>query len=276
MNSRKFMVLSGATVALAGCTEDEETDDGAPDEGAFGDENEGDGESMEDQDAEERTEDAEGADDPDEGEGSEGEDEDDEEDEDAEEGEDGEDGGDGGDDESGAPYEFDGEGSEETDPFALRSGFTAVEFEHGGSGRFAVDLGSAGTNELLINADGPVEGSTGVGVDDGEYTLSIEADGAWSLVVSQPSASDPTALPASFDGETATHLGPFAFDGERSLAGSHEGSGRFLVEVLDEAGDLVERAIDDVGEIETTATVEHDGVCWIVLEADGEWSLSLE
>lgn len=175
------------------------------------------------------------------------------------------------------PHEFSGDDDEETEPFELKAGFTAVEFEHSGSGRFAVDLESeGGSGELLVNAGGAIDGSTARGVDSGTYSLSIEADGGWSLVISQPNADAPEALPVSVDGDTPAYFGPLAFDGEVAVTGHHGGEGNFLVEVLGESGDLIDQVVNEVGEVETSSSFGYDGAGWIVVGADGEWSLSIE
>ncbi|MDL5363779.1 hypothetical protein [Halalkalicoccus sp. NIPERK01] len=267
MNRRKFIIASGSMVAVAGCTGDEGDGNGAP---ANGDEDEptesAPGSSEEGNGTDESNGDDGGtAGDGDAGNESEDEERQDEETEEREE------------DEERGPHEFSGDGDEETEPFELAAGFTAVEFEHSGSGRFAVDLESEeGSGELLVNTSGAIDGSTARGIGSGTYSLSVEADGGWSLVVSQPSADAPEALPVSVDGDTPAYFGPLAFDGEVSVTGRHGGEGNFLVEALAENGDLIDQIVNEVGEVETSSSFGYDGAGWIVVGADGEWSLSIE
>lgn len=87
--------------------------------------------------------------------------------------------------------EVSGFGDKVTDPFTLARGLTIFTGSNDGSSNFIADLivwETGETEGLAMNAIGPVtESERSVTVERaGQYTLSVTADGAWSIVVTQP------------------------------------------------------------------------------------------
>ena len=71
--------------------------------------------------------------------------------------------------------------------FTLKSGIATFKMTHNGSANFAVILyDSYGNNiDLLANEIGPYSGSQVVPVQSGTYILDVEANGTWSIDITQ-------------------------------------------------------------------------------------------
>ena len=178
------------------------------------------------------------------------------------------------------PIGFEGDGATVTDAFTLEGGVTIVEAVHDGESNFVVELvpTDGDRRHLLVNVIGDFDGAAGVLVDDSEYLLDVDADGAWALEVLQPraTADEAESLPVTLDGASPTWAGPLRFDGLGTATGSHDGQGNFIVEVLlqdDHFPALVFNELDSF-EGETTFTVE--GVGYVTVDAAGPWTLTLE
>jgi hypothetical protein len=92
------------------------------------------------------------------------------------------------------PQTFSGRGPDVPPPFMLEMGVARFEMTHDGSSNFAVWLldREGGRVDLLVNEIGPFQGSTAVGVtadgfdaSPGVHYLDIEADGSWTVSVTQ-------------------------------------------------------------------------------------------
>jgi len=83
---------------------------------------------------------------------------------------------------------FSGQGQEATRVFRLNRGLARFSLAHTGDDNFIVWLldSSGDQIDLLVNEIGPFNGSAAVGIEQaGQYLLTVDADGAWQIVVTQ-------------------------------------------------------------------------------------------
>lgn len=178
------------------------------------------------------------------------------------------------------PIGFDGDGATVTDPITLEGGVTICEAVHDGESNFVVALGptDGDRSHLLGTVIGEFDGAAGVLVDDGEYLLDVDADGAWELAVGQPRADEDEAesLPVALEGESPTWAGPLLFDGLGTATGTHDGQGNFIVEVLPQDGRFPELVFNELDSFEGETTFTVEGVGYVTVDAAGPWELSME
>lgn len=177
--------------------------------------------------------------------------------------------------------EFSGSGQDVTETFTIEGGMTAFDFSHTGSSNFQVELiddGDGETAEYLVNEIGEYKGRKAIGLPASEYLLDITADGEWSVTIEQPrpADSDVEGLPVDLEDAGADYFGPYAFDGRTRIDATHDGESNFQVLVLNAEGSWVKLAFNEIGSFEGLTTFDHSGTGWLVVEADGEWTLALE
>ena len=83
---------------------------------------------------------------------------------------------------------FSGQGQEATRVFRLNRGLARFSLAHTGDRNFIVWLLDSRGDEvdLLVNEIGPFNGSAALGIEQaGQYLLTVDADGAWEIVVTQ-------------------------------------------------------------------------------------------
>lgn len=172
-----------------------------------------------------------------------------------------------------------------TDSFDHPGGLLVVDYEHEGRSNFIVEIWDEEADERVaipINKIGSVDGATGLSLGPGEYSLDVDADGAWSIGLANPIAprEEIRAPPASVNGDGPDVVGPVEFDGSFTATGSHSGDGNFIVWVYDEAdgGQFSGTSLfNEIGEVDDAQTREsHTGVAWVVVEANGEWDIEFE
>ncbi|MGQ7786607.1 TM2 domain-containing protein [Nesterenkonia sp. K-15-9-6] len=149
-----------------------------------------------------------------------------------------------------------------------------VTAEHSGSSNFALtvlDAQNQSTAELLVNTIGQYSGSTAWGVmslGDG-VSIQVSADGPWSITVEPFSAAEP--MPGSGSGD-----GVYLYDGgAATLHVTHNGQSNFVV--TEETDDLFNLGllINEIGPYEGSVAIQ-EGPSLIVVQADGEWTLSTD
>ena len=177
--------------------------------------------------------------------------------------------------------EFSGTGSTGVGPFTLSEGLSVFDMTHTGSSNYIVWLLDSGGKEvgLLANVIGNYDGSQATGVDSqGSYYLDVDADGPWSIDITQPRPSV-SSLPytTSFSGS-----GPLATALFRTGAGahtfsfSHSGSSNFVVWLLDMNGDYVDLLANEIGSTSgsTISGLEAGGYL-LNVDADGPWTVTI-
>lgn len=178
----------------------------------------------------------------------------------------------------------DSEAPHTTDSFELSTdGPIIVEYDHDGEDRFnAAFLDSA--EEVLaagINAIGPFEGRTLHSIDPQTASLTVVADGEWTIdVIELPVYDSGAPLPIEHESALTDVLGPIEFSEatETQFTFTASGGERHLVDVFDRAGEYsglrLFAADSDVDE--ETITQGISGVGYLLVESGGEWTLSIE
>lgn len=180
---------------------------------------------------------------------------------------------------------FEGTGSASTDEFELDDGFVAFEFEYAEEGNFMVDLVDAesGERDPLITMVGPVDGTMGIGISAGTYSLSVSASADWSLAVGQPGVPEEhlRSPPVLIENESHETIGPIEVDGRVTFSASHDAEGHFVAmfHEVDETRRNGTILFNQVGgppavfEGETDATLS--GVGWVDVAATGNYEIEI-
>lgn len=137
------------------------------------------------------------------------------------------------------------------------------------------------TEELLVNEIGSTSGVAAVPTEFGDYVFDIDADGPWSITVGQPFAppEEVRTVPNEASGQGPAVVGPLEIEDQVTVSGEHCGESNFIVNAYDEGdsgtfdGELI---FNDIGEVDDATLVDYPGIIWFDIEADGEWSLSIE
>ena len=180
---------------------------------------------------------------------------------------------------------FEGTGSTSTAEFELDDGFVAFEFEHAEEGNFMVDLVDAesGERDPLITMVGPVDGTMGIGISAGTYSLAVSASADWSLAVGQPGVPGEhlRSPPVLIENESHETIGPIEVDGRVTFSASHDAEGHFVAmfHEVDETRRNGTILFNQVGgppavfEGETDATLS--GVGWVDVAATGNYEIEI-
>ncbi len=168
------------------------------------------------------------------------------------------------------PYSISGSGPTEIEDVSVGDGLTIVEASHAGTGAFQVTL-----DETLVDETGAYEGETGGMLFEGKYPLEVQADGEWELSIRQPRPDSGESLPQTLTGEGNSVRGPFEFDGGTGATATHSGDGKFVVIVAPKKG-LAEVVFNESGEYDGSTSFNRHILSWVVIEADGEWSIELQ
>lgn len=182
------------------------------------------------------------------------------------------------------PQEFSGSGATVTDRFQLQGGFFVAVYQHtGGSSNFQVELKDPSGEErdrLIANEIGATEGVYGEGISEGEYIMDITADGDWIVDVRQPRVARGGGedIPLELSGDASDHYVAVNVNGIARVRATHEGRGNFVVESFTRRGErhLDSLVFNEIGDFEGETTLDYDGTTWIVIQADGPWTLTFE
>lgn len=164
--------------------------------------------------------------------------------------------------------------------FGLTEGPVTAAFSHEGESNFIVRLvptdGDLAGSVTLANTIGEVEGSQVVRVGAaGPYSLDVTAADDWELTLNQPTDPEPEPLPIDADGERFGYVGPYAFDGATTFAGSHDGDGPFVVSPIAVGDSPITTSIfNELGSFEGESTGTLPGPAYLNVRATGEWTLS--
>ncbi|SER88041.1 polysaccharide deacetylase family protein [Natrinema salaciae] len=180
--------------------------------------------------------------------------------------------------ESGRSHAVEGSGSSESQTVALDDGVLVANVSHDGS-TIAVDVSDvdgSGRSENLLTTSGNATGESIMAVESGTYGLEVDADGAWSIDLSQPAvrAADLTDLPVQASGTGSAFVGPLWTVGDARVVATHDGDGQFIVDGYGADGSR-EILAHRTGEFDNSRSYKAGGVVWLNVEADGDWTLEV-
>ena len=174
------------------------------------------------------------------------------------------------------PKTFEGSGSEIV-TLALPAGLVAVatvEFDGADGVTIATFDADETMIDMVVSSYGPYTGTVLLGRGgDAEtpydvVTLDISGDGNWKVKVS--AATTAPLFDDEIEGESDAVYRYNGKDTELSVV--HEGEDAFVVRVYDKDGFLVERTVDEYGEIDDVYAMTAGA--YIVVTAMGPWSIS--
>ncbi len=150
-----------------------------------------------------------------------------------------------------------------------------------GSDKFVVSLKDQNGNtvDTVANLIGTYDGSRAVAiVSDGDYSLNIQATGAWSIDITQPRPSKADSPPVSLYG-----TGPVASQfiylniGLTTFSVSHNGMNTFNIELLDQNGKLVDTVVNEIGPYRNSQTISisQPGIYILNIDADSTWRVDV-
>lgn len=172
---------------------------------------------------------------------------------------------------------FAGSGQEVRQGVSIQGGLTVVRASHSGERNFQVSLANDSEyDDNFINVIGDFDGAQAELIDGGEYILDVNADGSWELDIEQPRSGQGESLPTSFSGNGPEVIGPVQFSGTGIATGEHDGERNFQVQIYPMTGSFGELVFNDIGSVSGETTYSFDGIGWIDVNADGNWTVELE
>lgn len=172
------------------------------------------------------------------------------------------------------PQEFAGTGDEVFEDLSLEDGLTVVEATHSGTAEFEVRLvPDDGDGMLLADATGDYDGRTAEHVEDDTYLLSVVGHGEWEVTITQPRDTSGDSLPQSISGNGNEVYGPFEFEGPHTASGDYDGE-EISVEIFSPTDE--KEFVFYHGNIDDGSDFYHDGIGYVEVESDGDWSIDLE
>ena len=176
------------------------------------------------------------------------------------------------------PIVHSGAGATTTDEFELAGGFTVLYFDHDGDDDFSIDLhGPDGGDHSVFSGAGEVDAVWADGLAGGDWTMEVEADGSWQVVIQQPRIAEGSGNDAEvvLEGDASGTYKVLELPGEVEVTGEHLGTNDFVVRSLDRHGDTHDDTVifDESGPFEGETTIDFEGTSWIVIQANGDWQV---
>ncbi len=188
--------------------------------------------------------------------------------------------------------EFSGTGSEALEDVGIEGGLTVVDAAHEGDGEFQVRLIPDGDERgdgegeaedeseaeragtLFADSSGEYEGQTAWHLEGGTYRLSVVAGGDWTVTVREPRETTGESPPVSLEGTGNEVHGPFEFDGAHQPSGEYDGE-EITVTLLSTTRESTQFVFHE-DSIENPTEFTFDGVGYVEIKSDGEWSVDIE
>lgn len=149
------------------------------------------------------------------------------------------------------------------------SSLSRITAIHAGKRNFVIWAYDESENkELLVNTVGVYGGTVYLGAE-GVYTLTIEADGPWSLQIEEIEFTGETSFSGSGDFVTDIFVAP-----GRSWTITHSGERNFIVKHYNQYGDP-DLLVNEIGEYTGTvySEIKQGQEGFFSIEADGEWAV---
>ena len=178
----------------------------------------------------------------------------------------------------GESHEFAGAESARSDEFSLADGLLVLSFEHEGGGTFEIDIDPV-DGEIPHEAVTETHRSGGTSVTvtaEGSYELDVHADGDWTVDLDQPEihSDDVHALPVEESGAGSAFIGPIWVEDDGRLTATHEGAETFRIDLYGADGSW-EQIVHQSGEFDSSRSFRGPGVCWLNVEASGDWTVEI-
>ena len=178
-------------------------------------------------------------------------------------------------------------------PFDLVTGAVIVAATHNGSANFIVQIIGDSGQTLTINTIGAYSGHRAhevkdpafFGIEPGEVRIQVQADGDWTIEVKQEFPEVGVALPVSAEGSGDSVATWINFDeGTHVVSLTHSGSANFIAQLIAADGSGTELLVNDIGAYDGQVLVKAGsgildlapGLYALVLEADGDWTASID
>lgn len=126
----------------------------------------------------------------------------------------------------------------------------------------------------FVDWSGEYDGQTAYHLEAGPHVLSVVADGDWEVTIRQPRDVSGESLPVSIDGSGNEVHGPYEFEGAHQPSGEYDGEYIIgdIISATDDSNEIVlhENNVDD------PTAFEYEGVGYVMIKSDGEWSIAIE
>ena len=161
-----------------------------------------------------------------------------------------------------------------------------VTLKHNGSRNFAVWLDNQATGDhedLLVNEIGSWQGSRATSVTaSGKYLFEVNADGPWSIEITQPTPLNAPVLsaPHKFSG-TGTQALYFlkVGSGIHKVTATHNGDSNFIVSAYNSDASSRQLLFNEIGAVNGSVALRiGSGGAYVVFDvkADGDWTLDVQ
>lgn len=172
-------------------------------------------------------------------------------------------------------HEFSGSGDGVESGVDVGDGLVVVDATHDGESNFVIELVGSDRDYLFVNEIGSYSGTIADIIPYDGYAVDVQADGDWSIEVTEPTVERGYDLPVDESGSGPAVIGPYEFDGVQTLTATHDGESNFIVEVFPEMGNS-SLVINEIGQYDGSQAVRFDEPGWIGVQADGGWTIEVE
>jgi hypothetical protein len=180
------------------------------------------------------------------------------------------------------PIELSGTGQKATQTFQLEQGLSKFSANYSGSDNFIVWLMDAKTGQnidLIANEIGSFNGSKAVGITSaGDYILNVQANGPWTINITQPRKSATESAPLTLQGSGNQASEFFTLNsGLRTFNLNYSGSDNFIVWLMDNQGNRVDLLANQIGNFDGSYAVgiPQTGTYLLNVESNGKWNVSI-
>ena len=177
---------------------------------------------------------------------------------------------------------LDGKGRQASEKFILEPGLSIFAINHDGNSNLVIHLldRECKSVDTLFNQIGAFEGQRGFAIaEGGQYLLDIAADGKWTIAIRQPRPTEGQSIPRTLEGNGFSATEFIQLDkGLNMFKLSHNGQGRFTVNLLDRDGQKVESLVNALGKFEGSKPVSIDkpGIYFLNVGGDGNWTIDVQ
>lgn len=181
------------------------------------------------------------------------------------------------------PIELRGHGNQATARFSLQEGLVVPIITHNGRSNvkmFLLDSNGV-EKELIVNEIGPIDMIRAFPLKaSGQYLVKVEADGDWTLTLTEPRPSAAPAAPQSFQGSGTRLSGFFALPGGLvTVQGTYQMAdrNRVIIRLRNANGQIVEQIANQVENFNGSTAVRTDpGIYFFEMFGAGNWSVGIQ